>query len=81
VNKYREILHTKLLMQEGKSKADIADYFRASSGRAYYIMKNAQAVRRDVVEDQLAKLEELDFQIKSGRIEKRIGLELFILGT
>jgi hypothetical protein len=34
-----------------------------------------------VVEDQLAKLEELDFQIKSGRIEKRIGLELFILGT
>lgn len=81
VNKYREILHTKLLMQEGKTKTDIADYFRASSGRAYYIMKNAQAVRRDVVEEQLAKLEELDFQIKSGRIDKRIGLELFILGT
>jgi hypothetical protein len=26
-------------------------------------------------------LEELDHQIKSGRIDKKIGIELFILGT
>jgi DNA polymerase-3 subunit delta len=81
VNKYREILHTKLLIEAGKDKADIADYFRASSGRAFYIMKNARSVRTDIVESQLEKLEELDFQIKTGQIDKKIGLELFILST
>ena len=81
VNKYRELLHTKLLIESGRSKAEIADYFNASSGRAYYIMKNATSVRRDVVEEQLVKLEDLDFKIKTGQIDKKIGLELFILGT
>ncbi len=81
VNKYREILHTKLLLKSGKDKAAIADYFNATSGRTYYIMKNARSVRTEVVEEQLRKLEELDYQIKTGQIDKKIGLELFILGT
>lgn len=79
--KYREILHTKLLLDEGKDKSEIATYFNATSGRTFYIMKNARSVRMDVVESQLKKLEELDFQIKTGQIDKKIGLELFILGT
>jgi DNA polymerase-3 subunit delta len=81
VNKYREILHTKLLMEAGTEKAEISDYFNATSGRTYYIMKNARSVRKDIVEDQLAKLEDLDYKIKTGQIDKKIGLELFILGT
>lgn len=81
VNKYREILHTKLLMEAGHEKAEIGDYFNATSGRTYYIMKNARSVRKDIVEDQLAKLEDLDYKIKTGQIDKKIGLELFILGT
>ena len=79
--KYREILHTKLLLNAGKDKNEIATYFNATSGRTYYIMKNASSVRMDVVESQLQKLEELDYQIKTGQIDKKIGLELFILGT
>ncbi len=81
VTKYREILHTKLLLESGKDKQAVADYFNATSGRAYYIMKNAKSVNRDVVEKHLRTLEDLDFKIKSGRIDKKIGLELFILGT
>ena len=81
VNKYREILHVKLLLQQGKDKADIATYYKASPGRAYYMIKNANSVRMDVVEKHLKSLEELDYKIKSGRIDKKIGLELFILGT
>lgn len=81
VTKYREILHTKLLLQEGKEKADVASYFHASPGRAFYIMKNAKSVRLDKVESQLVKLETLDYQIKTGRIDKKVGLELFILGS
>lgn len=81
VNKYREILHTKLLIQQGKDKQDVAHHFNASSGRAYYIMKNAKVVSMEHVTEQLSKLEELDYQIKSGRIDKKVGLELFILGS
>jgi len=81
VNKYREILHTKLLLQQGKDKADIAQYFHATSGRAYYIMKNAKSVKLDVVEKHLLTLEDIDYKIKTGRIDKKIGLELFILGA
>lgn len=79
--KYREILHTKLLMDAGKDKGDIANYFNATSGRTFYIMKNARTVRMEVVESQLKKLEDLDYQIKTGQIDKKIGLELFILSS
>lgn len=80
VNKYREILHTKLLIKEGKGKPEIANYFNATSGRAYFIMKNAKSVSTEVVLKHLKTLEDIDYKIKSGQIDKKIGLELFILG-
>jgi DNA polymerase-3 subunit delta len=81
INKYREILHVKFLLQAGKSQAEVAKYYNASSGRAYYMVKNARSVNMDVVQKHLEKLEEIDFQIKTGQIDKRIGVELFILGV
>jgi DNA polymerase-3 subunit delta len=80
VNKYREILHTKLLLEQQKSKAEIADFFNASSGRTYYIMKNARSVKKDVVIEHLNTLERIDYEIKTGKIDKKVALELFILG-
>lgn len=81
INKYREILHVKYLISDGKDKADIARYYNASAGRAYYMMKNANSVKMDIVQKHLRKLEEIDYKIKSGQIDKRTGLELFILST
>lgn len=81
VNKYRELLHVKLLLADGKDKTDVASYYRASPGRAFYMMKNAKSVDMDTVKLHLKSLETLDFKIKSGQIDKKIGLELFILGT
>jgi len=81
VNKYREILHVKLLLNQKKDKTEIARYYNASPGRAFYMIKNENQVPLNIVQKHLIKLEELDFQIKSGRIDKKIGLELFILGT
>ena len=81
VNKYREILHTKLLIAAGKDKSDIATYFNATSGRAYYIMKNAKTVGTEDVKRHLRTLEDIDYKIKSGQLDKKIGLELFILGA
>lgn len=81
VNKYREILHVKLLLKDNKDQAAIAKYYRCSSGRAYYMIKNAKSVNMNTVKKHLRKLEEIDYKIKTGQIDKKIGLELFILGT
>ncbi|MCF7927107.1 MAG: DNA polymerase III subunit delta [Candidatus Izimaplasma sp.] len=81
VNKYLEILHTKTLLRQGKDKGDIADYFNASSGRTYYIMKNARSVDETIVRKHLITLEDIDYKIKTGQIDKTLGIELFILGT
>ena len=80
VNKYREILHTKTLLENNASKQQIADYFNATPGRTYYIMKNARTVVKEQVVDYLKTLEKIDYQIKTGQIDKKIALELFILG-
>ena len=81
VNKYREILHVKLLLKDNKDQADIASYYNCSSGRAFYMIKNAKSVNMNTVKKHLRKLEEIDYKIKTGQVDKRIGLELFILGT
>ena len=81
VNKYREILHVKLLLKDNKDQAAIAKYYRCSSGRAYYMVKNAKSVNMSTVKKHLRKLEEIDYKIKTGQLDKKIGLELFILGT
>ncbi len=81
VNKYREILQVKLLLNDGKTQPDVASHYKVSSGRAYYMVKNAKSVNMSTVKKHLIKLEEVDYQIKTGQVDKKIGLELFILGT
>jgi DNA polymerase-3 subunit delta len=54
-------------------------YFKASSGRVYYMIQNANNVEDQLLIDTLSKVEELDYQIKSGQIDKFLGIELFIL--
>lgn len=81
VNKYREILQVKLLLKDGRDQAAIASHYHCSSGRAYYMVKNAKSVNMGTVKKHLIRLEDLDYKIKSGQIDKKIGIELFILGT
>jgi len=79
INKFRELNYAKNLMNKGYKKEDIQKFFNASPGRAYYIMKNAKSIDLNYMEVQLDRLSKLDYDIKSGAIEKKIGLELFLL--
>lgn len=78
-NKFLEILYTKSLINIKYSKADIEKFFGYSSGRVYYMMKNAQEVSDEVLYENIKNLEDLDFQIKSGRIDKDLGPEIYFL--
>lgn len=81
VGKVRELMHTKLLLDKGYRQDQIAEHFHIKSGRAYYLVKNAQGVNFQQLENHIKKLSKLDYEIKSGKIDKKLGLELYLLGA
>lgn len=80
-NKLLEILHTKALIRMGYNQKDIMTYFKVSNGRAYYMKKNADAMDDNLLDYYIDNIAKLDFEIKSGKIDKSLGMELFLLNT
>lgn len=78
-NKFKELLSTYKLLKYGYSQSDIAKFYNVSLGKAYYIVQEAKAFKLSDLEFYIDKLAELDYQIKSGKLDKTIGLELLLL--
>lgn len=78
-NKFKELLSTYRLLKYGYSQSDIAKFYNVSTGKAYYIVQEARAFKLSDLEFHIDKLAELDYQIKSGKLDKTIGLELLLL--
>ena len=77
--KFKELLSTYRLLKYGYSQSDIAKFYNVSTGKAYYIVQEARAFKLSDLEFYIDKLAELDYQIKSGKLDKTIGLELLLL--
>lgn len=71
---------TKLLVNQRKSQAFISKALQVSSGKAYYMIKEAKSIRLSDIQSYIDQVARLDYLIKSGRINKDIGVELFLLG-
>lgn len=80
-NKIEEILYTKILINKRASKDEIANYFKVKPGRAYYMMEAAKKITDSNIRLLIERITELDYKIKSGKIDKKLGLQLFILGA
>ena len=80
-NKLEEILYTKVLVKQRKSKDDIAAYFKVKPGRAYYMIEAARKISDNTLKSLIERITNLDFDIKSGKMDKKLGLQLFILGA
>ncbi len=76
---FRDLLTTAKLLKKGYSQNDIAKFYGVSTGRAYYLVKDAKSFKLEDLEENVNKLAELDFKIKSGQIDKNFGIELFLL--
>ncbi len=81
IAKYREMIQVKTLLEKGFSQDDVQRHFQVKSGRAYFMVQNARGVPKDKIEAHLDYLEQLDYHIKSGRVDKKNALEMFILST
>ena len=78
-NKFKELLSTYRLLKFGYSQSDIAKFYNISNGKAYYLVQEAKSFNLSDLEYYIDKLSELDYQIKSGKLDKTIGLELLLL--
>lgn len=76
----RETLLVRIMLQDGYSQADVAEKMKISSGRAYYLVKNARSMDLDKIKKYVIKLGDLDFKIKSGLIDIKNGFEFFLFG-
>lgn len=81
ITKVRQLIHTKILIDKKYSQDDIKNYFNIKSGATYYLIKDAKNMSFEHLESMLEKLSQLDYDIKTGKIDKKLGLELFILGV
>ncbi|MDE5855656.1 MAG: DNA polymerase III subunit delta [Anaeroplasmataceae bacterium] len=79
INKFQELYNVNILIKAGMNQASLAELFHISSGRAYYMVKNAKEHSLETIERHLEQLNTLDYQIKTGKIDGNIGLELYFL--
>lgn len=73
-----DLLSTAKLLNEGYKQGEIANLFKISNGRAYYLVNDAKNFKIATLEEYVVKLSRLDYQIKSGQVDKKIGLELIL---
>lgn len=80
IAKFQEILYAKELLRTERGFDDVMKFFNATKGRTYYIVKNAKELTEDQLARYMNELEKIDYRIKSGALDKKIALELFLLG-
>lgn len=78
-SQFKQLITTKRLLEKGYRQHEIKNYFDVSDGKAYYIVLNANNLKSDVLNKYYESLSNLDFEIKSGAIDKKLGLELWLL--
>ena len=79
INKFQELYNVSVLVKGGMNQADIAELFNVSSGRAYYMLKNSKSSSLSDIKLNLDRLNKLEYDIKSGRCDQSLGLELYFL--
>ncbi|MDD2518356.1 MAG: DNA polymerase III subunit delta [Bacilli bacterium] len=78
-NKFRMMYQSKLLIQKGYTISDIATNLGSHPYPVKLAIEKGREYSSDLLLTYIEKLADLDFNIKSGVIDKELGLELFIL--
>ena len=78
-NSMRLIYQVKLLDRKGYTDQEIAKMLSVNPFRLKYVRKEGKFFELDELLSSLNQLSKLDVKIKTGKIDKKLGLELFML--
>ena len=78
-NALRLLYQVSLLDRKGYNDGEIAKMLNINRFRLKYIREDSKYHSLEQIQDLLNQLAQLDFQIKTGRIDKKLGFELFLL--
>lgn len=78
-NALRLLYEVTLLDRKGYNDGEIAKMLKINRFRLKYIRQDSQAFELAKIQELLNDLANLDYQIKTGRIDKKLGFELFLL--
>ncbi len=76
---FRLLSEVSYLARKRMSKDDIASELKIKPGRVYILSKHLATVSDSAIKRALEDLYQLDFDIKSGQIDRNYGFELFLL--
>lgn len=79
INKFQELYNVHIIARGNVKQADIATMFNISSGRAFHLLKDSKNQSLEEIKFNLEYLNKLDYDIKRGRIDAGIGLEMYFL--
>ncbi len=77
---FKDIMMVKTMVEENYSQDQIAKELKITSGRAYYLIKDASKFKTERLKEIIHKLTEMDYKIKTGKIINKLGFEEFLYG-
>ena len=78
-NQFRIMYQAKQLIKKGYSEKDISSSLNVHPYRIKLALEKSRSFQEETLLNYLKQLSHLDYEIKSGKTDKNIGLELFIL--
>ena len=78
-NQLRTLLQTYILREEGKKEKEITDILKIHPYRVKLALNNSYNYTRKEIENTILELAKLDYNIKSGREDKSLALDMFII--
>jgi DNA polymerase-3 subunit delta len=78
--KLGQLEDTLALISSGHDQRQVSTALHISNGQAYYMVKEAKSIKKKDLEQWIDQLSDVDFKIKSGQIDKKIAVELFLIG-
>lgn len=80
-NKYRLLYQVKTLYKLGYKEQEVSKELKQNPKYIFVLNKISQKYSKDYLLSELKKLADMDFKIKSGKIDSNIALELYILNN
>lgn len=75
---FRDSFLVKIMVEKKYSQNEICVKMNLNSNRVYYMMKDVSNISLQTIENYIHKLANLDYRIKTGLVDKKIGFEEFL---